>query len=85
MDGVMDTWALAPSAEREVVAAAGFAGVGTGLVLSGRLPFADIVGMLLVAIPADMVVLWARLYSSPEAQFEELANRVRHLEVERSS
>lgn len=46
MDGVMDTWASAPTAEREAVAAAGAAGVGTGPVLSGHLPSADIAGMV---------------------------------------
>jgi hypothetical protein len=85
VDGVMDTWALAPSAEREVVAAAGAADVGTGPVLSGHLPSAGIVGMVLAAIPANMVALWARPYSSPEALSEMFANRVRHPEVERSS
>jgi hypothetical protein len=81
----MDTWALAPSAEREVVAAAEAAGVGTGPVLSGHLPSADIADMVLAAIPADMVVLLARLYSFPEALSEMSANRVRHSELERSS
>jgi hypothetical protein len=42
----MDTWALAPSAEREAVAAAEAAGVDTGPVLSGHLPSADIVGIV---------------------------------------
>jgi hypothetical protein len=44
--GVMDTWALAPSAEMEAVAAVGAAVVGTGLVLSGHLPSVGIVGMV---------------------------------------
>lgn len=85
MDGVMDTWALVPSVEKEVVAAAGAAGVGTDRVLSGHLPSAGIVGMALTAIPANMVVLWVRLYSSPEALSEMFANRVRHPEMDRSS
>jgi hypothetical protein len=43
----MDTWALAPSAEKEEVAAVeAVVVVGTDLVLSGHLPSADIAGMV---------------------------------------
>lgn len=44
MHGVMDTWALAASVEREAVAAAGSAVVGTDPALLGHLPSADIAG-----------------------------------------
>jgi len=82
--GVMDTWALAPSAEKEAVAAVG-AGVGTGPVLLEHLPSAGIANMVWAANPVSMVVLQARLYNFPEAPSEMFANRVRHPEVERSS
>jgi hypothetical protein len=57
VDGVMDTWALAPSAEREAVAVAAVAADDKFLVPSGHLPSADIVDTALAAIPANMAVL----------------------------
>ena len=81
----MDTLALASFVEREAAAAAGAAAAGTGPDLSEHLPSVDTVGMVVAAIRAGMVVLWARLYSSREALSEKFANRVRHPEVERLS